>query len=118
MNDFEISYCSSHNDAPRRKHPNRKTFVAGDRLKWTRYAFTSLSYSREEYGYPRWMDDHYKEFIQLWGEPHTYYQTFRKWAGEPPRFNLKLLQRKRYELGLKKGIRLPKWLQRSKNSFV
>jgi hypothetical protein len=32
--------------------------------------------------------------------------------------NFKLIQQRRYEQGLKKGIKLPRWTLRSKNSFV
>ena len=114
-----IEYCSSHNDIPRRKHPNRKTFTAGDRFKWSRYQTNRNQESRYEYGYPYWSDiDAFKKAWEIWGDQRQYYKIYCKWVGEPPRFNLKLIQQRRYEQGLKKGIKLPRWTLRSKNSFV
>lgn len=110
--------CSSYIDKPHRRHLNRKTFVAGDRFKWTRYNY-GTSYSREEYGFPHWSNrDEYLKAIAIWGSPKDYYKTYRKWSGEPPRFNLKLLLRVFFESRLSQGIQLKFRLYRSKNSWV
>lgn len=117
MPEYEISYYSSHSDLPRRKHLNRKAFTAGDRWKWTRYLTEGIS--RYEYGFPSTYDYNlYCQAIQLYGNPHYYYQTYRKWSGEPPRFNLKLILRQPFESKLNKGIQLRFRLLRSKNSWV
>lgn len=117
MPEYQISYTCSHSDLPRRKHPNRKTFTAGHRMKWTRYPTDGIS--RDEYGFPSWYDrESYLNALNIWGEPKRYYETYRKWSGEPPRFNLKLLLRVFFELRLQKGIQLKFRLYRSKNSWV
>jgi hypothetical protein len=111
-----IEYCSSHINKPRRKHPNRKTFVAGNRWKWSRY---STSQIRDEFGYPLWSDyENYKRIVSLYGSPREYGKIYRKYAGEPPRFNLKWIRYRQYEKGLQKGIKLSFRLLRSKNSWV
>lgn len=109
---------SFYSDHPHRKHYNRKTFVAGHRMKWTKYDFNQ-SISRTEYGFPSWYyREEYLEAIRIWGSPNEYVETYRKWTGEPPRFNLKYLLRKRYESFLDQGIKLKFRMLRFKDGFV
>lgn len=117
MPEYEISYACSHSDLPRRKHLNRKTFTAGDRWKWSRYSNIE---TRREYGFPMCYDDpeYYQFYLHLYSEINYYGKTYRKWSGEPPRFNLKLILRRPFESKLNKGIQLRFRLLRSKNSWV
>jgi hypothetical protein len=53
LNEFNCFEKCDSLDRIKQKHPNHKTFVAGNRWKWSRY---STSQIREEFGYPLWSD--------------------------------------------------------------
>ena len=114
--DYECRIECSNAQITHRKHINKKTFVAGDRFKWSRY---SNDHTRHEYGWPSY--DEYQRVLlyrELFGTQQLYGKTYRKYTGEPPRFNLNLLLKQKQESEIDQGISLPKWLLRSKNSFV
>lgn len=123
--DHIYSRCEIQASALKRKHVNRKTFVAGDRFKWSRY---SNDHTRMEYGYPSgcWYDteskDRYDFLVSLYGDPQYYGKTYRKYRGEPPRFNERLLRTLfalSWQFNLTKQSNYhTRWLKRSKNSWV
>jgi hypothetical protein len=77
----------------------------------TSYWFSGSYFSSDSTITEYYNDSPAPEIIPYKRKPHFHY-NLKGW------FNVKLAFYRYYELGLQKGIRLPRWTLRSKNSFV
>lgn len=93
-----------------RSHPNRKRFIAGVRTQWvnSRWCRKGINW-RVRYEDP---ENHLKQYSQD--------EIFRKWAGEPPRFNEWLIWSEYHatRLGLKEVKKATISLHRGADFFV